>query len=72
MAGHSFMWVRSLPRAQGLHRKRGVFGPVVVGACGGQARPQIDGALAYLSGSSSKSRPFWACYDGAYWHKAAP
>ena len=56
MAGHSFMWVRSLPRAQGLHRKRGVFGPVLVGACEGRASPLAGERLAYLSGSPLKTR----------------
>ena len=46
MARHSFIWVRSLPRAQGLHRKRGGFGPIVVGACEGRASPLTGEELA--------------------------
>ena len=37
VAGHSFMRVRSLPLAQGLHCKHGVFEPVQMGAYGGRA-----------------------------------
>ena len=41
MAGHRFMWVRSLLSTQVLHRKHGVIEPIAVGAHVLQAAPQV-------------------------------
>ena len=62
---HGFMRMRSLPRAQGLHPNCGVFGPIVVGACGAHACLHADEEPAQGPGSASKLRCFWPYCGGS-------
>ena len=55
--------MRSLPRAQVLYCKHGVFGPVVVGACGGQAWTDL---LLMAQGPHSRHGVFEPVAVGAY------
>ena len=57
-AGHHLSLVRSLPRAQGPHCKRGGFGPVLVKACGGQASLLVGKELAHLLDAPLQTRCF--------------
>ena len=50
---------------QGPHCKHGEFGPVMVGACEGQAGLHMGEELAQGSGSLSQTRCFWPVQMGA-------